>query len=164
LTGFTEDGLSLSRPDALLDSWRYAYEPPADECMSFYTTRHGQSFEASVHHALTVDQDRPHAVFASFSAAHWLAPYGRVSTHYFCADSTGLRHCAMQLKLSSVASGVDVIVVVPRDGGLFYDTVEPASEVVCTSPVQTYLDLSAAGEREVEAAEHLRQECFTWHK
>jgi hypothetical protein len=36
--------------------------------------------------------------------------------------------------------------------------------VVCTSPVQTYLDLAAAGERGQEAADHLRQERLQWQE
>ncbi len=33
---------------------------------------------------------------------------------------------------------------------------------LCTSPVQTFLDLSAAGERGKEAAEHLRSKLLRW--
>ncbi|NTZ63884.1 type IV toxin-antitoxin system AbiEi family antitoxin [Agrobacterium tumefaciens] len=160
----TDDGLRLSKPDAILDAWRDAYEAPASERMSFYTTLHGQSLESAARATLSVGQDRPNAVFASFSAAHWLAPYGRISTHYFYADSVGLTALRDALKLSPAASGANVIVMVLKDHGLFHDTVEPAAGVVCTSPVQTYLDLSAAGERGAEAAEHLRQELLTWRK
>ena len=42
------------------------------------------------------------------------------------------------------------------------DTVEPAPGAVCTSPVQTYLDLSIAGERGAEAAAYLRQQKLSW--
>ncbi|MCA1868321.1 hypothetical protein HW571_21840 [Agrobacterium genomosp. 3] len=160
----TDDGLRLSRPDALLDAWRDVYEPPAGERISFYTTLHGQAFDASARAALNADQNRAHAVLASFSAAHWLAPYGRVSTHYFYADTAGLAALSNSLKLSPAASGANVVVVVLKERGLLYDTAEPASGVVCTSPVQTYLDLSAAGERGAEAAEHLRKELLSWHK
>ena len=51
---------------------------------------------------------------------------------------------------------------VPKDIRLFRDTIEPAPGAVCTSAVQTYLDLWAAGERGQEAAEHLRQERLSW--
>ncbi|MHA6644793.1 type IV toxin-antitoxin system AbiEi family antitoxin [Mesorhizobium sp. A623] len=159
----TDDGLRLSQPDVLLDAWRDVYEAPASERLSFYTTLHGQSLESAARGTLSVGQDT-NAVFASFSAAHWLAPYGRISTHYFYADSIGLTALRDALKLSPAASGANVIVMVLRDHGLFHDTVEPASGVVCTSPVQTYLDLSAGGERGAEAAEHLRQELLSWQK
>ena len=55
-----------------------------------------------------------------------------------------------------------MVVTVPKDTGVFLDTVEPPPDVTCTSAVQTYLDLWAAGERGREAAEHLRQEKLTW--
>lgn len=160
----TDEGLRLSQPDVLLDAWRDAYEPPAGERMSFYTTLHGQSLEVSVRSALSARRDTPKAVFASFSAAHWLAPYGRVPTQYFYTDSAGLVALRDALKLSPAASGANIVVTVPKDHGLFDDTTEPAPGVFCTSPVQTYLDLAVAGERGAEAAEHLRQELLSWRK
>lgn len=38
----------LADPDALLEAWRDAYEPPAGERLGFYTTLHGASFEQAV--------------------------------------------------------------------------------------------------------------------
>ncbi|MEP7457498.1 type IV toxin-antitoxin system AbiEi family antitoxin [Phyllobacterium sp. SB3] len=160
----TDEGLRLSQPDALLDAWRDAYEAPASERMSFYTTLHGQSLDSAARGALGVVQGGSNAVFASFSAAHWLAPYGRMSTHYFYADSIGLTALRDALELSPAASGANVVVMVLKDHGLFHDIVEPAPGVACTSLVQTYLDLSTAGERGAEAAEHLRQELLSWRK
>lgn len=163
-TEVTDDGLRLSQPAALLDAWRDAYEPPAGERISFYTTLHGKSLEVSARGALSARRDAPNAVFASFSAAHWLAPYGRVPTTYFYADSAGLAALREALKLSPAAQGANVVVMVPKDHGLFNDTIEPAPGVICTSPIQTYLDLAVAGERGAEAAEHLRQELLSWQK
>ena len=40
----------------------------------------------------------------------------------------------------------------------------PVSNVSTPSPIQTYLDLAAAGERGREAADHLRREKLTWSK
>jgi hypothetical protein len=81
---------------------------------------------------------------------------------YFYADNAGFEQLKVQLKLSSPSKGENVVITVLKDDGLFLDTVEPAPGVVCTSPVQTYLDLAAAGERGREAAEHLRQERLKW--
>jgi len=101
---------------------------------------------------------------ASFSAAQWLSPYARTGSHYFFADDQGLRKLQAALKLTPSSKGENVIVTVPKDLGLLDDTVEPAPGAVCTSPVQTYLDLSIAGERGAEAADHLRQERLSWPK
>jgi hypothetical protein len=60
------------------------------------------------------------------------------------------------------SKGENVVVILPKDLGLLADTVEPAAGAICTSPVQTYLDLSMAGERGAEAADHLRQERLSW--
>lgn len=157
------EGVSLTEPDALLDAWRNAYEP-AGIRLRLYTTLHGSTFEEAARAALRADPRNGQAVFASFSAAHWLAPYGRTGTHFFYANDAGLRRLQDALKLSSVSSGENVVVTVLKDDGLFRDTVEPAPGVVCTSPVQTYLDLAAAGERGQEAADHLRREMLTWPK
>ena len=158
----SEQGLFLSDPDALLDAWRDAYEPPAGKRMGFYTTLHGSAFEDAARRILHTGSDKGRAIFASFSAAHWLTPYGRTGMQYFYADNAGLEHLKIQLKLSSPSKGENVIITVPKDDGLFLDTVEPSMGVVCTSPVQTYLDLAVAGERGREAAEHLRQERLKW--
>ena len=66
--------------------------------------------------------------------------------------------------LAPISKGENVVITFPNDLGLLIDTVEPAPGAVCTSPVQTYLDLSTAGERGAEAADHLRKEMLSWPK
>jgi hypothetical protein len=158
----SDRGLFLSKPDALLDVWRDAYEPPAGKRGGFYTTLHGSAFEEAARRILHAGPDKGRAVFASFSAAHWQAAYVRTGMQYFYADDVGLERLRTDLKLSSPSTGENVVVTVLKDDGLFHDTVEPTEGVVCTSPVQTYLDLAVAGERGREAAEHLRQERLRW--
>ncbi len=157
------DGLFLGDPDALLDAWREAYEPPAGARHGFYTTLHGTSFETAVRE-LHPAEATGWTALASFSAAQWLAPYGRTGTQYFYADAAGLDRLRSVLKLATASKGENVVVTELADPGLFRDSVEPAPGVVCTSPVQTYLDLVMAGERGSEAADHLRQERLQWRK
>jgi hypothetical protein len=45
------------------------------------------------------------------------------------------------------SKGENVAITVSKDLGLLADTIEPAPGAVCTSPIQTYLDLSHSGER-----------------
>lgn len=158
----TEDGLFLSDPDALLDAWRDEYEPPAGKRMGFYTTLHGSAFEQATRHTLGLCEPSGNAIFASFSSAQWIAPYGRTGIQYFYADPEGLDRLKLYLKLSDASKGENIVVTLPKDKGLFRDTVEPARGIICTSVVQTYLDLTAAGERGREAAEHLRRERLAW--
>ena len=160
----SDDGLFLSKPDALLDTWRAAYEPPAGKRVTFYTTLHGSALAEAARLLLSADSDSGMAIFASFSAAQWLAPYGRTGTQYFYADDAGLERLRAALKLSSISKGENVQVIVPKDSGLFRDAVEPAPGAICTSPVQTYLDLAVAGERGHEAGDHLREQKLTWQK
>lgn len=160
----SEHGLFLSKPNEVLDAWRDAYEPPVGKRMSFYTIMHGKSFEDAARGTLGSDRGKGRAIFCSFSAAHWLAPYGRTGMQYFYADEAGLEKLKSALRLSTIGKGENVIVTIPKDRGILHDTVEPAPGAVCTGPVQTYLDLSAAGERGEEAAEHLRREHLKWPK
>ncbi|MGD9946247.1 MAG: type IV toxin-antitoxin system AbiEi family antitoxin [Burkholderiaceae bacterium] len=159
----SDEGLLLSDPDALLDAWREAYEPPAGRRHDFYTTLHGEAFDKIVRE-LHPAPDAGLTALASFSAGQWLAPYGRIGTQYFYADETGLARLCVALKLSAAVKGENVAVTVLEEPGVFRDTVEPAPGVICTSPVQTYLDLTVAGERGREAADHLRQERLQWRK
>jgi hypothetical protein len=156
------EGLLLTKPDALLDAWRDAYEPPAGKRLGFYTTLHGSAFDEAARKALGAANERGEAMFASFSAAQWLAPYARTATHFFYADETGLDVLQHELKLSSASKGENVVITQLNDSGLFRDRIEPAPGILCTSPNQTYLDLAAAGERGREAADHLRQEKLKW--
>jgi hypothetical protein len=154
----------LSDPDALLDAWRAAYEPPAGKRQGFYTTLHGASFEKAARNLQSAAAGPELTALASFSAAQWLAPYGRAGTQYFYANTAGLDRLRSALKLSTASTGENVVVTVLEDPGFFRDTVEPSPGVICTSPVQTYLDLSDAGERGREAADHLRQKGLKWPK
>lgn len=160
----SDEGLFLSEPDALLDAWRDTYVTPAGERRRFYTPLHGSTLEEAARSVLGGPSGLGRIAFASFSAAHWLAPYGRAGTQYFFADHAGLEKLQAALKLAPTSKGENVVITVPKDEGLLIDTVEPAPGAICTNPVQTYLDLSIAGERGEEAAQHLRRERIKWPK
>jgi hypothetical protein len=157
------EGLILTNPDALLDSWCAAYKHPQGRQLPFYTTLHGSALQQRLPGILEEANRKGDAMLASFSAAQWLAPYARTNTSHFYANDKGLSVLRERLDLSTPARGENVIVLQIEDDGLFRDAVEPASHVRCTSPVQTYLDLYIAGERGREAAEHLRAEKLKWH-
>jgi hypothetical protein len=157
-----DEGLYLCDPGALLDAWRDEYEAPAGKRMGFYTTLHGPAFEKSLIKVLRADENHGYAVLSSFSAAQWMAPYVRTGSQYFYADKEGLENLKHHLKLTPVSSGENVVIFQPKETGVFLDVTHPADGIVCTSPVQTYLDLANAGERGQEAAEHLRREKLAW--
>ncbi len=158
-----EHGLYLSAPDKLLDDWRDLYKAPAGVRGRYYTTLHGAAFENAAREALSAGRSEGDAAFAAFSAAKWIAPYGRLATNYFYSNAAGLERLKAGLQLTSAAKGENVVITVPKDLGILRDVVEPAPGAVCTDPVQTYLDLHVAGERGREAAEHLRVEKLHWN-
>ena len=158
----SEQGLFLSKPNQLLDAWRDAYEAPPGERFNFYTILHGKAFEEAARAMLESHDSYTHAVFASFSAAQWLAPFGRTGMQYFYADEAGLERLRTGLSLSVSGMGENVTVHLPKDRGLLEDTIEPVRGALCTGVVQTYLDLWVAGERGREAADHLRREKLQW--
>ena len=158
------EGLLLTAPDALLDAWKSSYEPPVEQELRFYTTLHGSALELSTREMFASIPNQAEVALSSFSAAHWIAPYARTGTQFLYADKLVLEQIKQGLRLSSSVKGENVIVSVPRDRGAFLDVYEPAPGIRCTSPVQTYLDLSTKGERGAEAAEHLRRMRLAWQK
>ena len=97
-------------------------------------------------------------MLASYSAAQWLAPYARQATQYFYADQQGAEILKRHLQLQTVQRGENVVVLEPREDDVFSGRVEAAPGIWCSGLMQTWLDLSVAGERGGEAAEHLLQE------
>jgi hypothetical protein len=154
------EGLRLTAPDSLLDAWRSNYKAPVAQELRFYTVLHGTSLETAIRD-LFANQIADVAL-SSFSAAQWISPFARTGTQHFYADPGALKGLENKLRLSSPLRGENVIVSIPKDTGIFLDVYEPVQGIRCTSPVQTYLDLSVSGERGLEAAEHLRQTRLKW--
>jgi hypothetical protein len=160
-----DHGLFLTNPDALLDAWAEAYEKPAGAHIGFYTTLHGAAFDEAAAKAFEqMKHTDAWAMFASFSAARWHAPYARTGTQFLYANDEGVDVLRSLLKLSTAAKGENVIVTRVDDTDLARDVEHPAPGINTTSLVQTYLDLAIAGERGREAADHLRREKLEWTK
>ena len=156
------DGIVLADPDALLDTWRDSYEGSKGPRLGYYTPLHGKSLDAAIRPVFRFSPDQGCALFASFSAARWLAPYARTGTDYFYADRAGAEHLCEALSLAPASKGENVVIRIPKDMGILHDSIEPMPRILCTSDVQTYLDLYAAGERGREAADYLRTERLRW--
>lgn len=156
----TSEGLRITQPNALLDAWKSVYTPSIEKELRYYTVLHGKQLESAVREmfrVLEVD-----VALSSFSAADWIAPYARTGRLYLYAYPEVLKQIESTLRLSSSPKGENVLISIPKDLGIMHDVYEPAPGVRCTSPVQTYLDLSTSGERGEEAAEHLRQMRLKW--
>jgi hypothetical protein len=156
------DGLSLRAPDQLLDAWKSAYVPPVAERLRFYATLHGEPLESRLRDLFAFVRDNGHVALGSFSAAQWIAPYGRTSTLFLWSEKEQVEKISEQLQLSSSLKGENVVVSVTQDNSVFFDAFSAERGIRCTSPLQTYLDLSKSGERGQEAAEHLRRIRLLW--
>lgn len=156
------DGLMLSDPDGLLDAWSANYQVPTKKRFDFYTPLHGRDLQDRLKQIMSSQNGSGVVTFCSYSAAQWIAPYARTGTTHLYADAGGLARIRSGLELSTVPKGGNISIILPKDEGMFMDLIEPATDVICTSAVQTYLDLNVSGERGVEAAEHLRTTLLDW--
>lgn len=153
-----DEGLRLSRPEALARAWERAYEPRPRSRETAYTLLHGEALDEAVRAALAEAGGGAHAVLASYSAARWIAPYARHGTQFLYADAQGAEALNRHLSLRRVERGENVLVTEPQEDDVFAGRIEAAPGIWCTGLVQTWLDLSAAGERGNEAAEYLLRE------
>jgi hypothetical protein len=152
------DGLRLNRPEELARAWQKSYEPRPRSREAAYTLLPGDALESAVRAALAEAGNGAHAVLASYSAARWFAPYARQATQFFYADEQGAEMLKRHLQLQPVSRGENVVLLEPREDDVFSGRWEAAPGIWCSGLVQTWLDLSVAGERGSEAAEHLLRE------
>jgi hypothetical protein len=154
----SDAGLHLSKPEELARAWQSFYQSRPQNRESAYTLLHGESLEDGMRAALAEAGEGAHAVLASYSAARWFAPYARQATQFFYADTRGAEILKRHLQLQKVSRGENIVILEPREDDVFSGRVEAAPGIWCSGLVQTWLDLSVAGERAGEAAEHLLRE------
>ncbi len=152
----TPDGLVLTDPDGLVDAWRDEYEAPPAETREYYTVRHGDALMAGLTPLVIENRRDPGLALRTFSAASWLAPYGRSETTQLYAWPDTLPRLEKALALEPAAKGANVVIKVLEEESVLLDAIEAIDGVMTTSPLQTYLDLYASGDRGREAAEFLR--------
>jgi hypothetical protein len=155
-------GVSLSAPKALLDAWTDAYERPLSEERRFYTSIHGSMLESTLAEFFAALNKTAEIAMASFSAAQWIAPYGRTATQYLYGNESIVPSLTKALRLSSPAKGDNVVMWIPSTTDIYFESRKEANGIRCTSALQTYLDLAQSGERGREAADHLRRNALPW--
>jgi len=153
-------GLRLTAPNELLDAWRENYDPPAGERISAYTPLHGRPLDEALGRA-TLESNAKIAL-ASYTSARWIAPYARGAPDVIYVDHEGWVALRRYIEVGPITFGANLEIIVLEDQGPLLDAVRQAPGRVVTSPVQTYLDLWASGERGREAAEYLRREALRW--
>ena len=158
-----KDGFFLHDPDRLLDEWAAKYTPPEGTRCEYYTVLHGERMTRMLRELMIESHDRPELALASFSAANWLAPYARYSNTILYADKYGLARLKESLGLTRSLAGANVQVTLLKDRDILDESETLDCGLTCTSPVQTYLDLTSYGERGMEAAEYLRSSLLNWN-
>ncbi len=162
LASASAEGFYIIDPGALLDSWQKVYRRHPGRRHNYYTTMYGRQLTEVIRNMFQHSYLEGRIMLGSFSAAEWLAPYLRNATEFFYTDTNGLELLRSTLDLSTTSKGENIIIMELEDDGLFNDAIEPAPGIICTSPIQTYLDLCLAGPRGREAAEYLRKEKLQW--
>jgi len=154
----SREGIKIKKPEALLRAWGETYEGNRRSEENFSTMLRGEEFDSSFLKAMAESSGGAHVVLASFSAARWYVPNVRQGTLYVYADAEGKEILKRNLDLRPAGAGGNVVVLEPREDDVFTGSVEAVPGVWCAGLVETWLDLSVAGERGVEAAELLLQQ------
>ncbi len=154
----TDAGVRVNKPEELAAAWGTVYQPRERAKETLHTLLHGEALEDTTRSALVEAGRGEHAVLGSYSAAKWIAPYGRHATQFFYADAAGARILKRHLQAQPVSRGENVVILTPKEDDMFSGRIEPAPGIWCTGLIQTWLDLTGAGERGAEAADHLLQE------
>ena len=152
----SENGVKLTKPEALLREWARNYRFDRNRVRRFYSLLAAKELERAVAEAIDALESTPNceAALASFSAAARIAPYVRQHRIYLYLKGE-FKQLVKHVELKEVSNGENVVVLEPYDDGVFYQAQKQAGGSIITHPVQTYLDVNAAGERGPEAAEHI---------
>lgn len=145
--------LRLSNPQALLQDWKNQYQPSGVR-QGFYTLLHGEQLQQALQKVFDNLEPDEQLAFAGLSAASYIAPYTRTNTIQMYANHAALEKLKIILELQTVSRGENLIVQLEPDNSVFQHAIR-VQHIVCTSAVQTYLDLYQNGERGREAAEFL---------
>lgn len=157
-----DEGVVLTKPRELMDTWRNNYRRPVGHRITGYTYLHGKQLDDHLSDILGTGRYRPKAICSLHSAAKWISPYGRDSMGTFYADEDGAEYLQRRLELSPMSKGANVSINVIKDESIFDDAIEPSHGIYCTSPIQTYLDLWVGNDRDRESAQFLQEELLPW--
>lgn len=153
-------GLKIVKPIELLQAWREERQAPALLAQG-YTVYHGAALDTHIQTLFMKAKTTPFntLLLAGHSVARRIAPYARVSGEFFYADRHSLELLKDFLRLEQSDMGSNIFVYEPEDDMMQLDSIAVGPEPVRgTGLVQTYLDLSAMGDRDREAADHLFKE------
>lgn len=150
----TAGGLTLTRPEELLQEWLGKYSFEKNQLTGYYAIRPVDEIENEISR-ICEERDVQYA-FTGFSASTRWAPMVR-GTRSMVYISENMDVVAELADLKPVNSGANVQLITPYDDGVFWNSQIINSGKVVT-PIQAYLDLKHLAGRGEEAAEFLYKE------
>lgn len=159
-------GFRLVDPVGLLKEWRDAYQLAKHVRQNLFTLQKPKDIFKT---AGEIESNHPGSIaLASFSAAQIVDPQVRgESKTWIYVRRENEADFKKRIEAQTVDTGSNLILLVPADNGVFFDSVRNTEQrIPTTSLVQTYVDLLQSGGRGSEAAEALlnRQLKPVWMK
>jgi hypothetical protein len=152
-----EGGFHLRDPLKLLFAWREAYRFDRHERRLYFTLLQGKRLHDAL--ARLGLETGGFSAYAAFSAAEFQAPHVRQPKVWLYVSASEIHRFEERIEAKTVDSGESLVVLIPHDDGVFYlGDAGKGGRMVCTNPVQTYVDLYHCGGRGQEAAEALLEQ------
>lgn len=163
-----DGGFLLRDPLNLLLAWRDAYRFDRHERRGYFTLLRGMALREALYKL--EGEAGGGAAYGAFSAADFQAPHVRQPKTWMYVRAEYVRAFEALAQAKMVDSGENVVLLIPDDDGVFYPEEEGGyvgeRRMLCTNPVQSYVDLFHCGGRGVEAAEAIIEQRLKpkWHQ
>jgi hypothetical protein len=145
--------LKLIAPDRLLNAWSEKYSYKRNSVYEFYSNSNVATLEWVIQENCFNNNIK--CALALFSGASHVAPHVRMEKAFLYVEKD-IDRLVKTWDFKSVASGSNIMLLVPYDKSVFYKT-QKIGENVVVSNIQLYLDLRKYKGRGEEAAEFLKQ-------
>ncbi len=149
-----DDGVSLKRPQELLDIWSENYSYNNNTFFNCFTNKNLKEFEKEF--ASLCKKKQLNYALSLFSGASLVAPFSRYirGFAYIDNDAIGILD---DLEAKEVDSGANFTFMKPYDDGIFYN-IQKINGMNIVNNIQLYLDLKSYKGRGDEAAQFLLEQ------
>ena len=153
-----EDGkFSVKDAVGLLETWGNAYRFDRHQKVGYFTLLKPQELHKRLE---SLNDAQGEVDYAAFSAADFQAPCVRQNKTWLYVSDAALDEFIEVTEAKRVASGENLVVLIPDDAGVFCMGDHSDGRLGCTNPVITCLDLLHVGGRGAEAAEAIMNQCL----
>jgi len=144
-------GFRVRDYEGLLQFWRQKYRFDRSSRRRYFTLLPSQILYDRLRTLGTIASGD--LAYSAFSAADWQAPHVRQPRTWLYVAADMEEKLKETIEAKEVDSGENLVVLIPKDSGVFYGMELSEKRLACTNPVQTYIDLTNSGGRGEEAAE-----------